>query len=252
MNSFLGWVGGKKLLREAIITRFPADSFKKYVEVFGGAGWVLFARDRHAETEVYNDVNSNLTNLFRIVKYHPDALEQELDGLLNARETFEIFRHSDGLGLTDIQRAARFLYLIRLSYGAKGADFWARGRSILREGEFDAIAKRLSQVVVENMGFDKLILRYDGEGTLFYLDPPYVGAEGFYKKQGYAFTDADHRELNRLLRAIKGRFILSYNDCKFVRELYNGFNIEPVSRQNNLASRYEGSESYKELIVRNY
>jgi DNA adenine methylase len=127
MDSFLAWVGGKRLLRNEIVSRFPADSFKKYVEVFGGAGWVLFARPRHAETEVYNDVNDGLTNLFRIVKYHPDALERELDCLLNARETFEIFRHGDGLGLTDIQRAARFLYLTRLSYGAKGADFGAWG-----------------------------------------------------------------------------------------------------------------------------
>jgi DNA adenine methylase len=102
------------------------------------------------------------------------------------------------------------------------------------------------------MGFDKLIPRYDGAGTLFYLDPPYVGTEGFYKKQGYAFAEVDHRELNRLLTAVKGRFILSYNDCEFVRELYCGFNIEPVSRQSSLTSRYENRENYKELIVRNY
>lgn len=68
MESFIAWVGGKRLLRKEIVNRFPQDGVKKYVEVFGGAGWVLFYKDKHAEKEVYNDVNSELVNLFRNVK----------------------------------------------------------------------------------------------------------------------------------------------------------------------------------------
>ena len=61
MDSFLSWIGGKKLLRQTIIENFPdTKRFNKYVEVFGGAGWVLFAKDRHAANEVYNDINSIL------------------------------------------------------------------------------------------------------------------------------------------------------------------------------------------------
>jgi len=72
MNSFISWVGGKKLLRNKIIEEFPVtDKYGRYIEVFGGAGWVLFSRDKHASLEVYNDVNGQLVNLFRCVKYHP-------------------------------------------------------------------------------------------------------------------------------------------------------------------------------------
>ena len=73
MDSFLSWIGGKKLLRNQIINEFPhSKEYNKYVEVFGGAGWVLFAKERHAANEIYNDINSNLTNLFKCVKYHAE------------------------------------------------------------------------------------------------------------------------------------------------------------------------------------
>ena len=71
MDSFISWIGGKRLLRKKIIEQFP-ESFDRYIEVFGGAGWVLFGKDKHADMEVYNDVNGELVNLFRCVKYHPE------------------------------------------------------------------------------------------------------------------------------------------------------------------------------------
>ena len=89
MDSFISWIGGKKLLRNKILSLFPEKKeFNRYVEVFGGAGWVLFASERHAETEVYNDMDGRLVNLFRCVKYHPDALQKELEFTLNSREQF--------------------------------------------------------------------------------------------------------------------------------------------------------------------
>lgn len=101
MNSFISWIGGKKLLRNKIIEQFP-EEYDRYVEVFGGAGWVLFAKEKKG-IEVYNDINSNLVNLYKCVKYHPEALQKELDGILMSRELFQ-----DAIwetrGLTDIQK----------------------------------------------------------------------------------------------------------------------------------------------------
>ena len=76
MNSFISWVGGKKLLRKEIIKKFPKEEIEKYVEPFGGAAWVLFGKTPHSK-EVYNDINGELVNLFRMVKYHPEALQQQ-------------------------------------------------------------------------------------------------------------------------------------------------------------------------------
>ena len=89
MNSFISWIGGKKLLRKTILEQFPeSGTFDRYIEVFGGAAWLLFYKESHAKMEVYNDINGELVNLFRIVKYHPDALQKELDWILMSREQF--------------------------------------------------------------------------------------------------------------------------------------------------------------------
>lgn len=88
MQSFLGWIGGKSALRNAILNRFP-DKVGRYIEVFGGAGWVLFGRDPvPGQMEVFNDADGELINIYRCVKYHPEALQKELDGLPDSREVF--------------------------------------------------------------------------------------------------------------------------------------------------------------------
>lgn len=91
MNSFISWIGGKKLLRKEIVSRFP-EKIDRYIEVFGGAGWVLFHKDRHAEMEVYNDYNSDLVNLYSCIKYHCTELQRELSFMLNSRELFGDFK----------------------------------------------------------------------------------------------------------------------------------------------------------------
>ena len=86
MNSFIAWIGGKKLLRKAIMERFPEDGYTRYIEVFGGAGWVLFGKEPGKKLEVFNDVNSDLINLYRCIKYHREALQKELEWLGISRE----------------------------------------------------------------------------------------------------------------------------------------------------------------------
>jgi DNA adenine methylase len=222
------------------------------VEPFGGAGWVMFARERHAEHEVFNDINGDLVNLFRCVKFHADAVSGEMEYLLNSREIFEDFKRGSDDGLTDIQRAARYMYVLRASYGAKMGQFGAKLHRINDTDALKDAAERLRMVVIENMSFDRLFPRYDGAGTLFYCDPPYYGTEFYYKTAGYRFDEGEHRRLREMLGGVEGRFMLTYNDCNFVRELYDGFTVEAVSRHNNLASRYGSARMYGELIIRNF
>lgn len=130
MNSFISWIGGKKLLKRKIMEQFPKN-FDRYIEVFGGAGWVLFDKEKHADMEVYNDVNGELVNLFRCVKYHPDALQKELDWTLISREQFfNCVAQNEIQGMTDIQRAARFYCRIKLSFGADLDSFGVRPRNM--------------------------------------------------------------------------------------------------------------------------
>lgn len=243
MNSFISWIGGKKLLRNKIIEQFP-EEYDRYVEVFGGAGWVLFAKEKKG-IEVYNDINSDLVNLYKCVKYHPEALQKELDGILMSRELFQ-----DAIwetrGLTDIQKAVRFFVAIKESFGSKMETFGLRPKDMKASVDFLKIAsERLNTVVIENRDFDKLIQSYDRSSTLFYLDPPYYKTERYY--QG-GFKTEDHKRLREALRNIRGKFILSYNDCLEIRELYQGYEIIEVDRNNNLAT----GKRYKELIIKNY
>lgn len=104
----MSWVGGKKALREEVVRRFPLY-YERYIEVFGGGGWVLFHKNPGNDFEVYNDFNGLLTNLYRCVREKPDLLMGSLRYVLNAREDFDRAR----LALrrkrtTSVQRAAWF------------------------------------------------------------------------------------------------------------------------------------------------
>lgn len=174
MNSFISWIGGKKLLRNEICQRFPKE-YEKYVEVFGGAGWILFNHERSKVLEIYNDYNSELVNLFRCMKFHSEEVKRQLKFLLNSREVFKDFQSQYSVrGLTDIQRAARFFVLIKFSYASKMAIFGCVKRNIENmTSMFEEIQKRLNNVIIENEDFEKLIKMQDKENTFFYLDPPY-------------------------------------------------------------------------------
>ncbi|MDR7813370.1 DNA adenine methylase [Lacrimispora sp.] len=250
MNSFISWIGGKKLLRKKILEQFPdPDSFKRYIEVFGGAGWVLFSRDKHAVMEVFNDANGELINLYRVVKYHPEALQKELDWLLMSREQFFDELNRNDRGMTDIQRAARFFCLIKESFGADCKSFGVRTRDMQKAVNYlKEVSDRLNRVVIENQDFERLIKTYDRPEALFYLDPPYYEAEKYYPDR---FNPEDHKRLRECLGGIKGKFVLSYNDCPRIRDLYEGYTLVEVERADNLVNKTE-SRKYKELIIKNF
>ena len=118
--------------------------------------------------------------------------------------------------------------------------------------QIDMAARRLLKVVIENRDFEKLIRQYDRPVSFFYCDPPYFATENYYKDVG--FTKADHIRLRDTLLQISGKFLVSYNDCPEIRDLWNrpGIAIEEISRLNNLVQRYEGGCMYNELLISNY
>ena len=250
MNSFVSWVGGKKLLRKEIIKKFPKEEIEKYVEPFGGAVWVLFGKTPHSK-EVYNDINGELVNLFRMVKYHPEALQAELSFMLNSREEFFRQRGMQPETMTELQRAARMFYLIKASYGSKVSTFGVGFKDVSAIKNLQAVHERLIKVLIENKSFDEILQIHDSERTLFFIDPPYHGTEKFYQMKD-DFGETEHRKLAEMLYNLKGKWILTYNDDAFVRNLYEGFHIEEVERVNNLGVAIGGEKVFKELIIRNY
>ena len=256
MNSFMSWIGGKKSLRDVVLARFP-PYYERYIEVFGGAGWVLFHKPPGNDVEVWNDWNSNLANLYRCVRDKPNKLKHKLRYVLNSREDFNIIAslHKNSLlpRLYDVDRAAKFHQLIRYSYASGLDSFGAQPHSMWMDfPQIDMASRRLQKVIIENKDFEKLIRQYDRPVSFFYCDPPYFATESYYKDVG--FSEADHIRLRDTLVQCDGKFLVSYNDCPQIRKIWDKPNIyiEEVSRINNLAQRYENGSQYAELLISNY
>lgn len=250
MNSFIGWVGGKSRLKKYIIPLIPKD-VERYIEVFGGAGWVFFAKPPH-KIEVFNDIDGNLINLYRQIKNNCDALQAEIDWL-QSRELFYDYRKQieEQVNLTDIQRAAQYFYLIKISFGSTKSSFATAPKGTYKIIEqLPQYKERLRKTIIENRDFEQLIKVYDRENALFYLDPPYVDTEKYYTAAD--FKTSDHNRLKAVLSTIKGRFILSYNDCDFVRNLYKEYKIRSVDRINLLSANANNRKTFRELIITNY
>lgn len=179
------------------------------------------------------------------MKYHKNELEKEVSGYINSREIFYELKErlENGVGFTDIQRAAMFFIKTKISYGADGRTFGCNKKNISAD-RFSEISQRLKNVVIENKDFENLIKVYDRPDALFYCDPPYHTTEEYYD---VVFTESDHLRLKNTLDNIKGKFILSYNDDEFIRDLYKEYTIIETERQNNLSKG-----SYKELIIKNF
>ena len=254
MNSFMSWIGGKKALRDEILARFPLE-YKRYIEVFGGGGWVLFHKPAGRDFEVYNDFNPNLANLYRCVRDHPKELIAELTYVLKSRIDFDFVRKTlhTKTEIPDIKRAAYFYQLIRQSYASGLDSFGAQPHSMWNNFPLiNQACSRLQKVVIENKDFEKLIKQYDRPESFFYCDPPYYETEDYYEDVG--FTTKDHERLAKALCSMQGKFLLSYNDCPEIRDLYSrpGIIIEGTSRLSNIAQRYEAGKQYAELIISNY
>jgi len=253
LTSPFGWVGGKSQLAPEIINMMPKH--RLYVEVFGGALNVLYSKrqlkGRHAE--VVNDINGNLVNLHRIIRSKPQSLSAVLNKMLISRDLFNDIAAGRSNPKNNIERAAHYYYLLTMSFGAKGDNFGMNAKSRSPKDiykSFHTWSNRLKFVTIENMSFEKLIKEYDSEDAFFYCDPPYVDTESYYKDTG-GFGEKEHTLLAETLAAAKGKFLVSYNDCELVRELYKGFEIVTTKPLNYTLASHSTKE-VREVYIMNY
>lgn len=160
--------------------------------------------------------------------------------------------HSQAV-LPDVRRAAYYYALIRYSYAAGTSAFGSQPHAMWNNFPLiEAAAGRLQKVIVENKDCVKLISQYDRPESFFYCDPPYYQADQYY--EAVSADGFDHQGLAEALFSIKGKFLLSYNDCEFIRELYTrpGIVIEGTTRLSNIAQRYDNGKQYPELLISNY
>ena len=246
------WVGGKRRLAKVILPMFPEHQC--YVEPFAGGAALFFAKPP-SETEVLNDINSELVNLYRVVKHHLEEFCRQFKWALVSREIFKWLQDTPLEALTDIQRAARFYYLQKLAFGAKissqtfGTATSSKPRlNLLRlEEDLSDAHLRLCRVFIEHVSWQECIRRYDRPHTLFYLDPPYWGTEGY----GVDFGFDQYVLMAELASSIKGRMIISVNDTPEMRQVFSVLNIDSVDIKYTVGGAVKSKQA-RELIIRNW
>lgn len=250
------YLGGKRNLSRRLCELIATIPHRTYVEPFIGMGGVFLRRTSRPPVEVINDISADVTTMFRVVRRHYEPLVDELAWMLSSRDEFERLRRIDPSTLTDIERAARFLALQRLSFGGKvtgrtfGVDRQSPGRLRLAKlrGDLRMLRDRLERVTIERLPYADLIRRYDSADTLFYLDPPYWGCEEDYGAG--TFARGDYERLAEQLAAIAGRFVLSINATDGAREVFGRFSFEEVETTWTISTATTGGgKRVTELIV---
>ena len=243
-------VGGKSKLRKTILGMIPKHTC--YIELFFGAGWVYFGKEP-SKIEVVNDIDKELINLFRNIKYHAPEIDRLLEYEFSGRDIFEEYKNCTLEYMTEIHRAIRFLYLITQSFGGKGNNYGygtttKSGQQIFYKDMLLKLRDRLKNTYVENLSFEKIIDKYDREHSFFFCDPPYIETCDY----GNKFKEEEHRELSDKLKNLKGKFLLTINDHPLSRELYKDFNIKEVQVNYSVSKEAKARGKYQELIITNY
>ncbi|MBX9858978.1 MAG: DNA adenine methylase [Sphingomonas sp.] len=249
-----GYVGGKKNLAGTIVPIIDAIDHRRYAEPFVGMGGIFLRRRRRPSAEFINDISGDVVTLFRVLQEHYPYFIDHLRFRLASRAEYERLLALPADRLTDINRAARFLYLQRLAFGGKvsGRNFGVDARQGARfnvtklEPMLAELHERLAGVVVERLPFAEFIARYDTPETLFYCDPPYWGSETDYGAG--VFERADFERLAGQLTRIKGRAIVSLNDVPAVREVFAGFHLREVETTYTIAGNDNGKRAAELLI----
>nr|WP_278375064.1 DNA adenine methylase [Brucella anthropi] len=248
------YIGGKKQLAQRVASIIEQIPHTVYAEPFVGMGGVFFRRRLVPKCEVINDISGDVITLFRILQRHYPQFMEMLKFQITSRREFERLKACDPSTLTDLERAARFLYLQRLAFGGKvsgrnyGVDTGGSARfNVTRLGPLlEDIHERLAGVQIENLSWSDFIDRYDTPGTLFYMDPPYFGCETDYGKN--VFSRSDFERIAARMADIKGRFMISLNDTPEVRSIFSDYRICDVALTYTIGSGQ--AKSVGEVIIR--
>ena len=252
------WFGGKKYLAKRIIERIEAVPHNCYAEPFSGMGGVFLRRAKRPKSEIINDINGEVVNLFRVVREHPEELARQFDWAVASKLEFRRLVDTPPESLTDVRRAARFAYLQTLAFGGKPATELTPGQTgaisphhrakltaARMRRHIEAAHRRLQGVNVECMDWAEFLRRYDRPFTLFYIDPPYWGHETDYGKD--LFAREDFERMAEFLRTLQGRFLLSLNDRPEVRETFAGFDLQEV--ETRYSANIRSTRRVGELLI---
>ncbi|KQE94997.1 DNA methyltransferase [Acinetobacter lactucae] len=226
--------GGKFRLASWVISHFPNHTC--YTEAFGGAAGVLLQKPR-AYAEVYNDLDCEIVNLFRVLRneVNRNKLIEQLVFTPYSRDDFqEAWEPCDD----SVEKARRLIIRAQMGFGSAGASKGITGFRIDTKRAYGTaqalwvtypnhlaiVGQRLSGVLIENRPAIQVLQDHDGSETLHYVDPPYVHDTRYSgAKTGRVYrhemSDQDHEELLKVLLELEGKVIVS----GYPSEIYNDY-----------------------------
>jgi DNA adenine methylase len=221
-DGIITYIGSKVYLLDDIYKVYARSKCTTLVDVFGGSGRVLYSLP--AKIKVYNDRDSRLVNLFRVIRNNPEEFAKKFDFWLHSRELFEDYRRHLDTG-DPIEDAFRLYYVFNVSFGGRGNTFGYRVN-----GDAEPVAESLDSKIsnlheihskvkhwtIENKDFASLIEAYDSDTTFFYLDPPYPEKQ-FYR---HKMRDSDYIRLLHRMKDMKGRYLMNVMPHNLIRSVF--------------------------------
>jgi len=233
-------MGGKKLLKERLIMRFPKGYEEMtYVEPFVGSGALFYHKDPSAK-EVINDLDSYVYQVHKGLQQYGE----EIDGTLRKHFTKADFDRIHSSSPSTLKgKCMKNLILNRISFSGMGKNY-APTRSD-PELDFTKFEERLKGVIILNQDYKAVVRRFDSPNTFFYFDPPYEeSTAGHYKHHQF-----DLDAMARLLHSIKGKFMVSMNDSANVRRVFKGFHVATIQTKYTMGG---SGKTVTEAIITNY
>lgn len=265
-RSPLRYPGGKSRAVERILPQIPAN-IAEYRDPFVGGGSVYFGVRSLFKTRiryVINDLNSDLSTFWRYVRDALDALVETITVFRdhyagNGRELYEFLKDEQNMR-SDFDRAVRFFIMNRITfsgvmdaggYSQQSFDTRFTASSIERLGNLHGA---LNGCEIANDDYEPMVRRA-GENVFLFLDPPYYSAteSRLYGVRGELHTGFDHERFATVMRECPHRWLITYDDSPFVRDLFSFANVVEWELQYGMNNYKQATAAIgKELFIRNY
>jgi len=270
LRPFLKWAGGKRRLLSEI-RRYVPEKFNTYFEPFLGAGAVLF--NLQPAKAVVNDINSELINVYEVIRTDVAALITDLAKHKNEKEYYyqlrDIDRTEGFFSLSPVERASRIIFLNKTCYnglfrvnsqGHFNVPFGAyKNPKIVDEPVLQAIRQYLvnSDIAILNTDFETALAQATKDDFI-YLDPPYEPVSHTASFTGYSLNGFGRDQQIRLKRvfdnlSMRGcKILLSNSATPFIRELYKDYTIVTISASRAINSNALKRGKIAEILVMNH
>ncbi len=267
---FIKWAGGKKQLLPEILKNLPIE-FNRYFEPFLGGGALFFKLQ--PPIAVINDINSEIINLYLVIKTQPELLINELKTYSNTPEFYYHIRNLDRnenyKELSEVKKAARVLYLNKTCYNGlyrvnSNGEFnvpfgFYKDPNIIDEYNLLEVSAFLNSnnINILNTDFEEAV-KTAQKNDFVYFDPPYdpiKPTSSFTSYTSMGFNKSEQIRLKNLcvkLNNLGVKFLLSNSATPFILDLYKGFKITIIKAARNINSIGTKRGKINEVLIRNY